>query len=103
MAVYVDDMAAPNRRMIMCHMVADTKEELLDMVDEIGVDRKWIQEEDTYREHFDICLTKKRIAIRHGAKLITRRELVDIIQNKKYNNVPQTNLCNSSKNTPDSA
>lgn len=73
MAVYVDDMNAPFKSMIMCHMMADTKEELLQMVDKIGVKRKWIQHEDTYSEHFDICLSKKALAIQHGAKQVTWR------------------------------
>lgn len=71
--VYVDDMNAPFRNMIMSHMIADTKEELLEMADKIGVNRKWIQCENTYLEHFDIALSKKALAISLGAKLITRQ------------------------------
>ena len=67
MAVYIDNMNAPFGRMIMCHMVADTKEELLEMVDKIGVARKWIQDEGTYSEHFDVCLSAKKKAIAFGA------------------------------------
>lgn len=67
MAVYVDGMQAKFGRMIMCHMVADSTEELLEMVDKIGVQRKWIQYAGTGREHFDISLSKKALAIRHGA------------------------------------
>lgn len=65
--VYVDDMNAPFGRMVMCHMVADTKEELLAMADKIGVARKWIQKEGTEYEHFDICQSKKKLAIENGA------------------------------------
>lgn len=54
--VYIDNMNAPFGRMIMCHMIADTKEELLEMADKIGVQRKWIQEEGTWQEHFDVSL-----------------------------------------------
>ena len=43
MAVYVDTMEAKFGNMIMCHMMADTTEELLEMADKIKVNRKWIQ------------------------------------------------------------
>lgn len=75
MGVYVDNFNASYRKMVMCHMIADTTDELLAMVDRIGVQRKWIQEAGTYQEHFDICLSKKKKAIEYGAKEITAREL----------------------------
>ena len=67
MAVYVDDMNAPFGRMLMCHLIADTTDELLAMVDRIGVHRRWIQDAGTKREHFDIALSKKRLALAAGA------------------------------------
>jgi hypothetical protein len=75
MSVYVDDMRAPFGRMIMCHMVADSTEELLAMADSIGVARKWIQHAGTWKEHFDISLTKRTLAVRHGAIEATQREI----------------------------
>lgn len=75
MSVYIDNFNAPFGRMIMCHMIADTTEELLAMVDKIGVNRKWIQHAGEYSEHFDICLQKKELAIRHGAIPVSIREL----------------------------
>lgn len=65
--VYVDNMNARFGRMLMCHMIADTHEELVEMADRIGVARKWIQDEGTPREHFDICLGKKKLAVYAGA------------------------------------
>jgi hypothetical protein len=73
--VYVDNINMRYGRMIMCHMMADTKEELLQMANKIGVNRKWIQKENTHYEHFDICLTKRSLAVKFGAKEITWREL----------------------------
>lgn len=65
MAVYVDDMRASYGRMKMCHMLADSVEELLVMADKIGVDRKWFQA--LSHPHFDIALSKRALAVQHGA------------------------------------
>lgn len=83
--VYIDDFNHPFGRMLMCHMIADTTEELLEMVDKIGVDRKWIQYPNTYKEHFDICLSKKAKAIKLGAKEIKYRELGRITLERRKN------------------
>lgn len=69
MTVYVDDMNAKFGRMIMCHMIADTDEELRDMATKIGVHQRWHQ-----GDHFDICLTKKEKALQCGAIAITWRQ-----------------------------
>jgi hypothetical protein len=76
MAVYVDDMSADYRGMKMCHMSADSTEELLAMVDRIGVQRKWLQSAGTWKEHFDICLSKRAKAVKAGAIEVTMRQLV---------------------------
>lgn len=76
--VYVDDMRAPFRGMKMCHMIADTHDELVAMAKKIDVNRKWIQYPGTPREHFDICLSKRRLAVQLGAKEITLRELAEM-------------------------
>ena len=75
MSVYVDDMRAPYGRMIMCHMIADTVDELLRMADFIGVRRKWLQTKGRIT-HFDVCRAKKRLAIEAGAIELDRREYV---------------------------
>lgn len=73
--VYVDNMQAGFGRMKMCHMIADTPGELLEMADAIGVQRKWVQYAGTYQEHFDICMGKRQKAVELGAKEITMMEL----------------------------
>ena len=75
MTVYVDDMKAKYGRMIMCHMVADTEEELHAMADLIGVDRKWYQYPHKSRyPHYDIALSKREIAVAAGALEIRWRD-----------------------------
>ena len=76
MCVYVDDMEAefkpkhrPGVTYILCHMIADTEEELHAMADRIGLDRKWYQ-----GDHYDVGKTKKILAIKSGARLITWRQ-----------------------------
>jgi hypothetical protein len=65
--------------MVMCHMVADTHEELLAMADKIGIARRWIQKAGNYDEHLDICLSKRKLAVVAGAKEITQMELSRIL------------------------
>ncbi len=75
MAVYVDDMNAPYGRMRMVHMLADSDQELHEMADKIGVQRKWWQSpEKTSGSHYDIALSKKALAIQFGAIEITWRQ-----------------------------
>lgn len=76
MSVYVDDMKAKFGRMTMCHMIADSTTELLAMARIIGVNAKWIQDAGSYREHFDVCMSKRKLAVAAGAQEITRVELV---------------------------
>jgi hypothetical protein len=84
--VYVDYMAAPfvTRRnvMVMCHMIADTTEELLAMADRLGLRREWLQDAGTYREHFDLAKTKRALAVQHGAVEVTQRELAQRVRGK---------------------
>lgn len=75
MSVYVDDFNAPYRRMIMCHMMADTLEELHTMAARIGIARRWFQDHEF--KHYDICLSKKKLAIKLGAIEISARDMVE--------------------------
>jgi uncharacterized iron-regulated protein len=74
MSVYVDEPKHVLGLMVMCHMVADTIEELNEMADAIGVDRKWIQYGTLV--HYDICKTKRALAVNKGAIETTSREIV---------------------------
>lgn len=75
MTVYVDDMKAKFGRMVMCHMLADTDEELHAMAARIGVARRWWQSpEKTSGSHYDIALSKRALAVAAGAVEITWRQ-----------------------------
>lgn len=84
--VYVDNMKASFRGMKMCHMIADTTEELLAMAKKIGVESKWIQCPDSTKEHFDICMSARAKAVASGAKEITWKEAGNMIIERNKNN-----------------
>lgn len=75
MAVYVDNARNPLGRLLMCHMWADTREELFAMADRIGVQHKWFQRPastgvpgmNASWEHFDIAQSKRAQALAAGA------------------------------------
>lgn len=80
MPVYVDNMKAAYGRMKMCHMVADSVAELLEMADKICVNRKWFQL--TSQPHFDISLSKRALAVANGAIEVDRHGLYVVM--KRY-------------------
>lgn len=84
--MYVDNMRAGFGRMVMCHMIADTPTELDRMADKIGVARKWKQYPGTSREHYDICLSKRVLAVKAGAIEVTMRDLVTKMKSKCLSN-----------------
>lgn len=78
MTVYVDSMRARVGRMVMCHMAADTDEELHAMADAIGVARRWHQ-----GDHYDIALSKRSLAVERGAVEISWRECGCMVARRK--------------------
>lgn len=93
MAVYVDranipyPRSAPGgkkpfRQMKMCHMAADSLDELHAMADKIGMKREWFQGHTRY-PHYDINLTKKTLALKEGAIEVSSKELVLILREQK--------------------
>lgn len=80
MPVYVDQQKNPYRGMLMCHMLADTLDELHAMAKTIGMKREWFQPVST--PHYDLSQEKRKLAIKHGAIEIDARKTVEII--RKY-------------------
>lgn len=78
MTVYVDNMRARVGRLILCHMIADSEDELHKMASLIGVARRWYQD-----DHYDICLAKRAIAVSAGAHEVTYRQLGCMVANRR--------------------
>jgi hypothetical protein len=64
--------------MLMSHMIADTDAELRAMAGKIGVAQKWHQ-----GDHFDICQSKKTLAVQFGAVAITMRQCAIMAINRR--------------------
>jgi hypothetical protein len=79
MSVYVDESRHPFGRMVMCHMVGDTEDELHAMADRIGVDRRHFQA-DGSAPHYDICKAMRVKAVSHGAIELDKRGIVAVIR-----------------------
>jgi hypothetical protein len=79
MSVYVDRARNRFGRMVMCHMLADTLDELHAMADRIGLRREWFQSKAS-TPHYDVSLEKRALAIRHGARDCSRAEIVEVIR-----------------------
>lgn len=79
MTVYVDALlpCVPNknwRYRKSCHMIADTKDELLEFADLLGLSWSWLQ--STRILHFDLTENKRAAAVRLGAVEIDRETFV---------------------------
>lgn len=83
MAVYVDNARNVFGRMIMCHMIADTLDELHAMASDIGMKRVWFQPGST--PHYDLCVARRALAVKAGAIEVGRREIVGIIRRLRCN------------------
>lgn len=78
--VYIGKLEFPYRGMIMSHMASPDLNELHEMADKIGINRKWFQDHKnngkSKHPHYDICKSKKQLAIKYGAVEVSDRELI---------------------------
>jgi len=88
MAVYVDNMRASlkvaGRNYVMCHMLADTDDELHAMADRIGIDRRyWQAPPKVSASHYDITQTKRALAVKAGAIEVSMQQLAAMAASRR--------------------
>ena len=68
MSVYVDRVRLGFGPLVMCHMIADSLDELHAMADRIGVQRRWFQSAPPASfPHYDVSQSKRAMARDLGA------------------------------------
>lgn len=78
MPVYIDFQQNRLGRMKMSHMIADSLDELHAMADRLGLKRAWFQVSRSGIPHYDICQSKRSLALGYGAIELERREYMGI-------------------------
>ena len=78
MTVYLDKARNHLGRMVMCHMIATTEEELHEMAAAIGMKREWFQPKSF--PHYDVSLSRRVLALRYGAIELERRRFVIMLR-----------------------
>ena len=66
--------------MIMCHMMSKDLDALHAMADKIGIKRQWFQNKPGGTPHYDICKSKRKLAVQNGAIECGREKIVEIIR-----------------------
>ena len=77
--IYADDLEIPWKGKLWCHLITDGDDnELHGFALRLGLRREWYQ-----GDHYDITLSKRAIAIKLGAALVTGAEMVRIRRDKR--------------------
>lgn len=72
MAILIDSAIWPWRDWLWCHMVSDTSvEELKEFAAKLGIPDRGFQ-----GDHFDLPEHMREVAISHGAKVVSTREIL---------------------------
>jgi hypothetical protein len=95
MSVYVDELrqhppaahASPAARRVgklhgywWCHLVADTRAELVAFAETIGMRARWVQGDDRRGYHFDLVPPRRAAAVARGAVEVDARRLIEVLK-----------------------
>jgi hypothetical protein len=76
-AVYIGTLEYAYNGMLMSHLASPNIEALHEMAAKLGI-RKWFQDDDKHlHPHYDVCKSKKKLALQLGAIEIDDRELIN--------------------------
>lgn len=92
MPCYVDKPRWAYRRMFMCHLIADSLEELHEMADRIGIKRQWFQSDGSF-PHYDICKAKRALAVEVGAQQPDTHAFVEVMRRFRLNHPDWREQC----------
>ncbi len=81
MAVYIDHPKNHDGR-VWSHLTADTPEELHEFAVRLGSRLEWFQDKG-YKWHYDVPASRFQQALHLGARLITSREMVRLMQGRR--------------------
>ncbi len=82
MSVYVGPSLYPYGRMIMCHMVADTNDELHAMARKLEMRPIWFQSYAKY-PHYDLSKGKRATAVQLGAIEVDERKIIEVAKRSR--------------------
>jgi hypothetical protein len=86
LATYVDALQnypdAGLRFTEFCHLLADTRAELHEMADQLGVPRRFFQDH-AWRWHYDLPAHVRAEAVRLGALEISRRDVAVMLRARR--------------------
>ena len=71
--IYVDAPKYPFKRFVMCHLMADSLDELHAFAERLSLSKEWFQD-----DHYDISKSKRTQAIKMGALTVSSRYLVQL-------------------------
>lgn len=92
--IYVTDYKRPHGRFQFSVLIADTTVELLHVLPQLKLSAKWISFKGTSRECIEVSQSKKKIAIKLGAKLIGREEVEELFNVKIHNHAKRIDYRN---------
>ena len=82
MAIYVDFVCIEFRGYKWCHMLADNLQELHNFAELIEVDKRLFHKNASY-PHYDITTQMREVAIKNGAIVATRKQIIDAAKKLK--------------------